>query len=196
MNLPASNTSWSTDYPALLISSLALLFAIGSFWWMNWRRGKLIVGPPRSYAAVSKGENDLLIVQLPLVFINDGAAAHVVQSLRLVLEQRGKKSAILYFNNTLSKLASNDDREWARQFAVNGRKSYSSVFVFQRKPGKFVLSAGKCRAILDAKLNKGKKWRTLLTFEIQTPASLISTLNSAQLIVCDNDPDREYNNTS
>ncbi|PJB57344.1 MAG: hypothetical protein CO097_02675, partial [Candidatus Infernicultor aquiphilus] len=50
---------------ALFISVFALLFIIFSFWWMNWRRGKIIVGLPRSFAATSKSEDDLLIVQLP-----------------------------------------------------------------------------------------------------------------------------------
>jgi len=39
---------------ALFISVFALLFTIFSFWWMNWRRGKIIVGSPRSFAATSK----------------------------------------------------------------------------------------------------------------------------------------------
>jgi hypothetical protein len=130
---------------AYLLSSLALLFTIFSFWWMNWRRGRLIVGNPHSFAAVSKGENDLVVVQLPLVFYNDGAAAHVVQSLRLQLEQGDKKSSVLYFNNTLASLASNEGRQWARQFAVEGRSSYFSVFVFQRKPGKFTFAPGKVK---------------------------------------------------
>jgi len=116
---------------ALLISIFALFFTIFSFWWMNWRKGKIIVGPTRSFAATSKSEDDLLIIQLPLVFYNDGAASQVIQNLRLTLVQNGNRSAILYFNNTVPDLVNTKTREWARQFAVEGRKSYSSVFVFQ-----------------------------------------------------------------
>ena len=180
--------------PALIISTLAVLFTIFSFWWLNWRRGRLIVGPPRSFAACSSGENGNIIIQLPLVFYNNGAAAHVVQNLRLTLEQGDKKSAILYFNNTLSSLASNDNREWARQFAVEGRKSYSSIFVFQRRPGGFVFAPEKCKAILEAKLNKCEKWQTLLRFDLQTPEGKIQTLNSNTIIPYDNDPDRANEN--
>lgn len=177
---------------ALFISSLALLFTIFSFWWMNWRRGRLVIGKPQSFAAVSKGENDLLLVQLPLVFYNDGATAHVVQSLRLHLEQEDKKSSALYFNNTLASLVSNEGRQWARQFAVEGRSSYSSVFVFQRKPGKFIFSPGKAKATLEGKLNNEQKWRTLLTFDLYTPEAIIGNLNSSTLLAYDNDPEREY----
>jgi len=108
------------NYPALIISILALIFTVFSFWWMNWRKGKLILGIPRSFAATCEGEEGVLIVQLPLVFYNRGAAAQIVQNLRLKLEHEEKKSSLLCFNNTLSNLASNENREWARQFAVEG----------------------------------------------------------------------------
>ena len=176
---------------ALFISTFALFFTIFSFWWMNWRRGKIIIGPPRSFAATSKGEDDLLIVQLPLVFYNDGAASQVIQNLRLTLVQNGNRSAILYFNNTVPDLVNAQTREWARQFAVEGRKSYSSVFVFQRKPGNFIFHKGKCQAILKGKLNNDEKWGEMLTFDLQIPAKSINTMNSGQLAVYDNDPDRE-----
>ena len=176
---------------ALVISALAVLFTLFSFWWMHWRRGRIIIGPPRSFAATSKGKNDLLIVQLPLVFYNDGAASQVVQNLRLSLVQNQNRSAILYFNNTVPDLANANTREWARQFAIEGRKSYSSVFVFQRSPGNFVFAAGKCLATLEGKLNNEDKWKVLLTFDLQTPNGCVQTLNSGCLIAYDNDPDRE-----
>ena len=176
---------------ALLISIFALFFTISSFWWMNWRRGKIIVGPPRSFAATSKGEDDLLIVQLPLVFYNDGAASQVIQNLRLTLVQNGNRSAILYFNNTVPDLVNAQTREWACQFAIEGRKSYSSVFVFQRKPGNFIFHKGKCQAILEGKLNNDAKWEEMLTFYLQIQDKRVNTMNNGKLTPCDNDPDRE-----
>ncbi len=158
---------------------------------MHLRTGRIIVGPPRSFAATSKGKDDLLIVQLPLVFYNDGAASQVVQNLRLSLVQNQNRSAILHFNNTVPDLANANTREWARQFAIEGRKSYSSVFVFQGSPGNFDFAAGKCQAILEGKLNNEDKWKVQLTFDLQTPAGRIQTLNSGCLIAYDNDPDRE-----
>jgi hypothetical protein len=157
---------------------------------MHWRRGQIIVGPPRSFAALSKGNADLIIVQLPLVFYNDGAASQVIQNLRLSLLQNQNRSAILYFNNTVPDLANGNSRAWASQFAVEGRKSYSAVFVFQRKPGNFFFAAGKCQTTLEGRLNNEDKWKVLLTFDLQTPDQSLPTLNSGRLIVYDNDPDR------
>jgi hypothetical protein len=170
--------------PALLISILALVFTIFSFWWMNWRKGDLIVGPPRTFALLAQGEEELLLIQLPLVFYNNGAAPQVVQNLRLKFEQGEKKSTILNFNNTVSDLASGGIRHWARQFAIEGRKTYSDIFVFQKTPGKFVPVQGRCNAILEAKLYENMDWKTLLTFDLL----IKGTRPFNQLLIYDNDP--------
>lgn len=171
--------------PALLISILALTFTIFSFWWMNWRKGKIIVGPPRTYALATPGENDLLLVELPLVFYNNGAATQVIQNLRLTLEQNDKKSSILIFNNTESNLAdAKSERHWAWQFAIEGRKAYSNIFSFQKNPGKFVPSKGKCKAILEGKFYENTEWKELLTFNL----NIIGTPPFNSLIAYDNDP--------
>jgi hypothetical protein len=177
--------------PTLIISILALIFTIFSFWWMNWRKGDLIVGPPRSFALAAVGEDGLLIIQIPLIFYNNGAATYVVQNLRLTMEQNGKKSSILDFNNTVSDLASSGDRHWARQFAIEGRKAYSDIFVFQKTPGKFVPVQGKCIAILEAKLYENMDWRTILTFDLDIHGT--KPLN--RLLTYDNDPNAKEEDT-
>jgi len=135
------------EIAAVAIGVFALLFTVFSFWWMNWRKGKLIIGKPTTYAAVA--QEKLLIVQLPLVFYNDGAVARIVSNLRLRLEQDGRTAPVLYFNNTVEDMVSNEGRRWSRQFAVKGHESYTSVFVFQRSPNSFRFSAGTCKARLE-----------------------------------------------
>lgn len=117
-----------------------------------------------------------------------GAVTQVVQNLRMTLEQSGKKSPILDFNNTVSDMASGNERQWARQFAIEGRKDYSSIFVFQRTSGKFVPSLGKCAAILEAKLYEDIEWRTLLFLDL----NIKRTDNLNCLLTYDNDPDGAF----
>ena len=169
----------------MVISVLALLFTAFSFWWMNWRKGELIVGPPRSYALTAPGEDDILIIQLPLVFYNNGAATQVVQNLRLRLEQDGRRSAILNFNYTVPDLIS-DGHLWAKQFAIEGRKAYASVFVFQKTPGKFVPLPGICNATLECKLYEVTGWTTLLVFDLR----IVNVANLNSLLPYDNDIDQ------
>jgi len=74
----------SLETAALVISGLALLFSVASFYWMNWRRGRILVGPPKSFAAVGS-QDAKLIIRLPLVFFNSGAIPIVVQDLQLLI---------------------------------------------------------------------------------------------------------------
>jgi hypothetical protein len=177
---------------ALLISLVALMFTLFSFWWMNWRRGKLIIGTPYSYAAVSTGKDKMLFIQFPFVFYNSGAAVQLIQTLRLKLKQGEKSSAILFWNNTLKNLAKDDGHEWVKQFAIEGRSSFESIFVFRRIPGNFIFSPGIVKVVLEGKVNNNSKWQVLSKFDLNTPEDNISTLNSETLLVYDNDPDREY----
>lgn len=177
------------------ISCTALLFTIGTFWWMQWRKGKIVVGAPRTYTAISHQKHNFLLVRLPLVFYNTGAATIVVQNLRLTLEQNGRKSPVLYFNQTVSELDVEQEGGWAKQFPVEGRKAVLLICEFLRKPRSgFAFSAGICNAKLEGKFDDDTSWKVIGTFKLLTPEAYLSTLNVKDiggLIPYDNDPDRE-----
>ncbi len=189
-----------SDIPSLiernagvLVACIGLVFSIGSFWWMHWHKGKIAVGIPRTYAAISHERDDFLLVRLPLVFCNTGAPTIVVQNLRLTLEQDGRKSPLLYFNQTVSKLDVEQERGWAKQFPVERRGAVSLICEFLRKPRRgFVFSAGDCDAVLEGKFDDDKDWKDIIKFKLRIAEGYLSTLNSiGPLIAYDNDPDRE-----
>lgn len=172
------------NYPALVISSLALAFTIISFWWMNWRRGKLIVGEPRSYAARGS-QTDNLIITLPLVLYNDGAAAIIVQNLRLLLLHEGPKTRPLFFNATLEKLLKDEGRAFATQFPVPGREAVTLICEFQRGPGNLLFEAKHYPIELQAILDANKKWKKLCRFDLRVTDSAAPILNK-QYVAHDN----------
>jgi hypothetical protein len=177
----------------VIITFIGLLWAVGSFWWMHWHKGKVIVGAPRTYAALSHQRDDFLLVRLPLVFYNTGAATIVVQNLRLMLEHSGKQSPVLYFNQTVPKLDVEQEREWAKQFPVEGREAVSLICEFLRKPRNgFDFAASSCNAVLEGKFDSDENWKIVTKFKLRTPEEYLNTLNSnGPLIPYDNDPDRE-----
>lgn len=69
------------QWPPVVISTAALLFTVASFWWIHWRRGKLLAAAPRTYAAAAS--TDKMILLFPFVFHNTGPRAYVVRDLRL-----------------------------------------------------------------------------------------------------------------
>ena len=174
---------FSIDVLPILVSIGALLFAIGSFWWMHWRKGRLYVSPSRSYAAHGS-EDGPLVLKLPLVLFNSGALPIVVQNLRVHISQNSS-SATLNFIATSPSLSNNEGRELAVQFPVLGRKAVSNYFEFQRRPGRFVFSEGAYRIRIEALLDRKQRWRKLVEFDLFVSSRSISSINS-RLIVHDN----------
>ncbi len=171
------------NYPALIISLLALAFAVLSFWWMNWRRGKLIVGKPRSYAARGS-QTDNLIITLPLVFYNDGAAAIIIQNLRLLLLE-DSDTRPLFFNATLEKLMKDEGRAFATQFPVRGREAVTLVCEFQRAPGNLLFEAKRYPLELQAILDRDAEWQQLSRFDLNVIDSAVPVINK-QCVAHDN----------
>jgi hypothetical protein len=168
------------NYPALIISTLALLFTVLGFWWMNWRRGRLQVGGPRSYAACSAG--DRLILTLPFVFFNDGASAIVVQNLRLLVLHDQSDPKPLFFSATYEEIRPKDEgRELPTQFPIRGREAILVICEFQRKPSNLVFEAGRYPLELQAILNEDKEWKPLCAFDLNVREESLASINSVYI---------------
>lgn len=167
----------------LFIAILALVFTLISFWYMNLREGKLIVTKPLSYAIYAPKDNKLLHVRFPLTFYNNGAATRSVQNIRVTLQQNDNESNNLYFSHTSLRLISllkSDDTlaeeftdDLAYQFAIEGRKTYSKIFGFEWSPAKFVPSEGKCKVVIEARLDSYTDWEEILDFYIEFTSKII-----------------------
>ncbi len=64
------------------ISLSALALGIFNFWWSNRRKGRVHVGEPRTYALCVPSQGNV-VLDLPLVFANDGPRTRVIRNLRL-----------------------------------------------------------------------------------------------------------------
>jgi hypothetical protein len=169
--------------PALIISTLALLFTIFSFWWMNWRKGKLQVGTPRSYAAFGSLEGRM-VLEFPFVFFNDGPTPIIVQNLRLVFSDQ-KQSQPLTFIATVKEIGNHQNRAFATQFPVRGREALLLICEFQREPGGMIFEAHNYPMELQARLDNSKKWKKICGFNLNVAEKSLPTINK-QFIVHDN----------
>ncbi len=164
------------NYSSLIISILALLFTVYSFWWMNWRKGKLRVSNLKHFG-IHNSEKKLLI-ELPLVFFNTGAMPVVVESLRLILLDKNDKQIFLHFNAIRTELMKNEGRYFSTPFSINRGDSKKLVCEFQKNPSEFSFEVGSYKIILEGKLNSKSNWIVLRKFIIIIPQNKLESLRN------------------
>ncbi|KAB7709828.1 hypothetical protein GBN32_12005 [Plesiomonas shigelloides] len=77
---------------ALILSLCALFFTIFSFWYMNWRSGKLNVGPINTLyigTGIEGFTSKVHILGVPLIIWNSGAQPLVLHKLRVEMNELG-----------------------------------------------------------------------------------------------------------
>lgn len=164
------------DQTAFFISSLALLFTVFSFWWMNWRRGKLKVSEIRTYAAASlEGK---LIIEIPIIFFNTGAIPILLENIRLILLGHHNDEYCLSFIATVKKLATDEDRAFATPFAVHGGKAIELICEFQCRVQNFGFEEGSYDLILEALLGHKNGWCRLRKYKLSITEVEAITMNT------------------
>ena len=169
--------------PAIIISILALFFTIYSFWWMNWRRGKLIVGTPRAYAAFCS-KDSMMVLEFPFDFFNNGPLPIILRNLRLVLVDE-EKIKPLTFTAIVKKLGKDEDRSLATQIVIRGREAILLICEFQRRPGEFIFDKNDYRLELQAITNNSNEWKIILSFCLRVTEKDTLTI-SKQFLTHDN----------
>ena len=170
------------DIAAVIISILALLFTVFSYWWLYARKGKLHVSKPRGYRGIGS-QTEPLKLQFPFTFYNDGPTPIIIENLRLIIG--GQQGKPLYFNATLKNIGSDEGTAYATQFAVAGREAREIVCEFRRRPGELVFVASKYPMKLEALLDDKQTWEEICDFALNVTAKDASTINS-QFLVYDN----------
>jgi hypothetical protein len=105
-----------------------------------------------------------IILELPLGFYNDGAAAIVIDNLLLLARQQNV-SMLLRFQYTREELG-DETHHWATQIALAGREAVMKVFSFQVNKGETNLTMGVWDCSLLAKLNNRVSYIEISRFRL------------------------------
>jgi hypothetical protein len=152
------------------IALMALLFTVGSFWWLQARQGKLRSWQPFSWAFGRSPSQ--VVLRFPLVLYNTGAKPIIVVDLRLSFPTvPGQPS--LPWRSTRSKLRPDidDDLRLPAAFSIPGRQAqqYFIEFGLDSKdplPG-INLKTGQYDVLIEVLLGHKRKWQQLVTFPLE-----------------------------
>lgn len=162
----SSNPDW-TWLPGVIVGSLALLFTVASFWWLNARQGRLRSFEPHSFAAAV---NDaVLLLRFPLVLYNTGPKPIVVQNLRLVFPHEPHSVLPLPWRASRSEIKphSDDGHALPAVFAVQGRSCREAFVEFGAPMPGFHMEQRDYVVRVEAHLGHKRNWRPLLTFTVR-----------------------------
>ncbi len=160
---------------SLVVTCLALLFTVASFWWLQARRGRLACFPVQQFAGYL--DADRVTVRIPLSIYNHGAAARVVSQLRLTLRPQEGASVVLHaltFRRTLKPMI-DDVEDFVHPYAVPGRTVVSRHVEFSSPdgvgPSAALLSGHAVTAVVEALIDHdGERWTKLGGFPLHVEA--------------------------
>jgi hypothetical protein len=166
---------------ALTVSVLALGFTVLSWWWLNARRGGLRTYRPHSFAAALTPQD--LLINVPLVFHNTGAAPIVVQDLRLRLhknpaQRKNDPSSpdrppveplVMWWRATRRGVQPEPGaRPMPATFPVEGRNAVQQCIEFGLRQPTYVPRNGPYTTMVEGKLGHRTDWVELLSFDLHT----------------------------
>lgn len=187
--------AWIT--PSVAIAIFALLFTIGSFWWIQVRRGRLRCYTSHVYSGAFSPSK--LVFVLPLVLHNPAPAPLTVIDLRLrITEQKDRESkdagilplGLRWIASHTAVYPRNETRNYAAPFAIDGRKAIERFIEFQCDNPDTTLEDGPYEATIEAlvaprRWSSRDRWRKLLSYRFNTQ---LATGSRASLIARSNDP--------
>jgi hypothetical protein len=179
------------QYPAIAVSIMSAFVSVAAltisglnFYYVNFRRGKLIVSSPRVFEIAEFPETEQnysrVVLRLPFVFFNRGALPRTVQSLQLAFldKVKGQIPHNYKFWATVKHFTTRDieagtmlqidqERRLAYQFPVKAREALPYICEFWSQPGETLLGEqGSKRVELRAKVDNKDEWETLVTFSL------------------------------
>lgn len=111
----------------ITISGLAFGFAIGSFWWLNARQGRVVAAVPETYAFATDTTTGVRL-RFPLALLNTGAAAHLVTDFRAEVE--GARAFPWITSRSQLMPSSDDGHSFCTPFALGGREARELIAEF------------------------------------------------------------------
>lgn len=154
---------------AILISACALLFTVGSFWWLNARSGRLRMTEIVTFAAHAHARRAKL--RIPVTLYNTGAKPLVIVDLRLELSSAGLSfvAPSQTFRSSMEPKAGDVD-DFPYPYVVPGRSVVTRFVEFNLDGRIDVMVTGQSAQGRLSVLVSHQGWRTVGACPIRTDA--------------------------
>lgn len=174
--------------PAVLVASLALLFTVSSFWWLNARTGRLIFYSVMTFGGFINARS--LVIQIPVVVHNTGAKPRVIRALRLQGMDQSNSIFRLAAQTFETKLQpGNDESDFVHAFAVAGRSVVTKYVKFSTKAVPLLEPGKSIKLVLQGLVDESDSWVGLKTLDIHVGTLVESFLTMS------NNPDHWQSST-
>lgn len=168
--------------PAILVASMALIFTVASFWWLNARSGRLIIFSVMTFSGYITTQK--LTIQVPIVVHNTGAKPRVIRALRLQgADQSGKVFQLDAQTFQMKLEPDNEGMDFAHAFAVSGRSVVTKYVRFATENVPQLVPGASTKLVLQGLVDERDTWVGLKTLDI-----FVGILTSS-FITMSNNPD-------
>lgn len=151
-----------SNIATIAIAVLALLFTVGSFWWLNARRGSLTAVVPLVYAFVEGFR-----LRFPVAVFNSGAVPLLVADLRITISGAGTYEWQTTRTSLMPK--PDDGHEFAVPFSVLGRGTATTIAEFGGQYSWLPQPGASHEIRLEALIHGDPEWTELVTFTWWAP---------------------------
>jgi hypothetical protein len=152
--------------PSVIVGSLALIFAVASFWVIQVRRGRLVGHVPQVFAGAFNPTT--FRFRLPLTIYNSGARSLVVTDIRLIFVDDDMTVPVIAYRGAMKPGAEHDSLDFAHPFAIPGRQAVSKFVEFG---GDGWAPELETEHRVRVEVRTDRDWVELVSFDLTTPTA-------------------------
>lgn len=168
---------------SLILSLLALILSLLTFWYVSLRKGKVTVENPASFKSFgSPGKKERIPIRLPLVISNTGSKTKILSRLALVEKENARIFNYSAFLDDVT-IFDEDKRSPPKPIILPPFSSTLVYIEFQSDEQFFEFTDKPVEFILRSKINSSKKEVIIGHIRLQAPSELIKQINGEMRIV-------------
>lgn len=151
---------------SVVVASSALVFTVGSFYWLQARKGRLKLFPVSTFSGAAA--EPAFFLRVPIMIYNTGAKPRVVSGIRLRF--RGDAATLLECHTFRSSVVpkEGDIEDYAHPYVVPGRNVVTKIAHFRGEGFSRLLTDEPSSFDVEIQHDDKTKWKAIGHIEVHT----------------------------